>query len=64
MCLPDWPMQEAHFNHGKSLEKVVYPYRNASQIELGKDPLNYSQTSQAEYATDRFKVGGCTSCIK
>eukprot|EP00193_Tetraselmis_chui_P020483 CAMPEP_0177777210 /NCGR_PEP_ID=MMETSP0491_2-20121128/15205_1 /TAXON_ID=63592 /ORGANISM="Tetraselmis chuii, Strain PLY429" /LENGTH=294 /DNA_ID=CAMNT_0019296213 /DNA_START=201 /DNA_END=1082 /DNA_ORIENTATION=+ len=38
--------REAHFNHGKMREKVVYPYRNASQVELGRDKLDYNSSSQ------------------
>eukprot|EP00873_Tetraselmis_striata_P034878 jgi/Tetstr1/455142/TSEL_041993.t1 len=48
---------EAHYNHGKTREKVIYPYRNASQVELGKDSLDYGSTSHQTHclAADKAK---------
>lgn len=53
-----WCSQEAHYNHGKTREKVIYPYRNASQVELGKDSLDYGSTSHQTHclAADKAKV--------
>ena len=51
--------KETHYNHGKLREKIIYPYRNASQIEMGKETLSYSLTNQElqQAALSKAKYG-------